>query len=223
MDLNLDDISVIKKTLTVRESRLPPNQQKSTQVNVVIRNVPETHLRNLRNELTTHLNDNDDNSITFRIGSNDHKSISATIGILSSSSEAEYNSRNNISYYGDERALRQRFALSQNLQRQRNSFGGNVGGISDSYCTQFCGRKLVIEEEDENGLLAPVATPYYKWKKECNTQQMRRACGDCPVCDNVDANDMNEDGVEDVKTINWRNLTDPNEREVMKRYLESLN
>ena len=54
MSLNMDNISVIKKTLTPREKRLPSNQQNSTQVNVIIGNIRLNDLNKLRDELTTY-------------------------------------------------------------------------------------------------------------------------------------------------------------------------
>ena len=222
MSLNIDNISVIKKILTAREKRLPSNQQKSTQVNVTIGNIELNDLNKIRDELTTYLNDPDDNTIIFRIGNTDHKSIKVTTTLLTVGDVAEQNENNNVSYYGNEKRLRNEHSLSTELQRLRREFGGNVGQISNPHCTQFCGRKLVTHKINVEGVKEALDTPYYEWRQECNTSQMRRTCRDCPVCHGVDANDANIDGVEDVKVVDPNTIQDWKQRDVIIDYQDSL-
>ena len=45
---------------------------------------------------------------------------------------------------------------------------------------------------------------------------MRRMCGDCPVCNDVDANDTNVDGVKDVNVVDPSTITDWEEVKLLK-------
>jgi hypothetical protein len=217
IDLEIDnnDILIRKATLTQNERRLQADQQFTTEAVATLRDIYLDELNDLRESIS-------DTPINIQIGSNTHRSIQAKTTDLSG--EAEYNERNNAYYYGNERQLRQNHRLSADLERMRRQFGSksNLNNISDSHCERNCGRVLVTEEENQEGYLVPVESPYYRWREECNNSSMRRRCGDCGVCNGEDPNDLNNDNIPDVKQLELSNIRDPDDRDIVKQYLNSF-